>query len=124
MTTQEKVIKWFYLKEIPTRVEDGDISIYVEGLSMKLSPLQVDHIAYEYDKMYGPKTNAQVIEDIGDAIVYIEGCLDHWHYNHDDLMTYKEMLRGLSQAMNLIKQLWQSMQDDVMPPGVVSTKGT
>ena len=105
MTTQEKVIKWFYLKEIPTRVDDGDISIYVEGLSMKLSLFQLNYIAEEYDKMYGPKTNAQVIEDIGDAIVYIDGCLDHWHYNEEDLMTYKEMLRGLGQAMNLIKQL-------------------
>jgi hypothetical protein len=105
MTTQEKVIKWFYLKEIPTRVDDGDISIYVEGLSMKLSPFQVQYIAEEYDKMYGPKTNARVIEDIGDAIVYIEACLDHWHYNPDALREYKEMLRGLGQAINLIKQL-------------------
>ena len=105
MTTQEKVIKWFYLKEIPTRVDDGDISIYVEGLSMKLSPLQVDYIARNYDIMYGPKTNAQIADDISDAIVYIEGCLDHWHYNPDDLREYKEMLRGLGQAINLIKQL-------------------
>ena len=105
MTTQEKVIKWFYLKEIPTRVDDGDISIYVEGLSMKLSPLQVDYIADEYDKMYGPKTNDQIIDDISDAIVYIEGYIDHFHYNESDLKEYKEMIRGLSQAINLIKQL-------------------
>jgi len=105
MTTQEKVIKWFYLKEIPTRVDDGDISIYVEGLSMKLSPLQVDYIARNYDIMYGPKTNDQIADDISDAIVYIEGVLDHFHYNESDLNDYKEMLRGLSQAMTLIKQL-------------------
>jgi|APGre2960657373_1045057.scaffolds.fasta_scaffold76172_3 hypothetical protein len=105
MTTQEKVIKWFYLKEIPTRVDDGDISIYVEGLSLKLSPLQVDYIARNYDKMYGTKTNYQIIDDISDAIVYIEGCLDHWHYSDADLMAHRDTLRGLSQAMNLIKQL-------------------
>jgi hypothetical protein len=105
MTTQEKVIKWFYLKEIPTRVEDGEISIYVEGLSMKLSPLQVNYIAEEYDKMYGPKTNAQVVEDISNAIDYIDMCLDHWHYERDELNEYRSMLKGLSQAMNLIKQL-------------------
>lgn len=105
MTTQQKAIKWFYLNEIPTVVNNGDLYIHVGNLSFKVSPIQVDHIAYEYDKMYGPKTNAQIIEDISDAIVYIEGCLDHWHYNEEDLMTYKEMLRGLGQAMNLIKQL-------------------
>lgn len=105
MTTQEKVIKWFYLNEIPTVVDSEGIHISVGGLSFKLSPLQVHHIASQYDVMYGPKTNAQIIEDISDAIVYIEGCLDHWHYNDEDLNTYKEMLRGLSQAMNLIKQL-------------------
>jgi len=105
MTTQEKVIKWFYLKEIPTVVNNGDLYIHVGNLSFKVSPIQVDHIAYEYDNMYGPKTNAQVIEDIGDAIVYIEACLDHWDYNPDALREYKEMLRGLGQAMNLIKQL-------------------
>jgi hypothetical protein len=105
MTTQEKVIKWFYLKEIPTRVNDGEIYLYIEGLSMKLSPLQVDHIAYEYDKMYGPKTNEQIVEDISNAIDYIEGCLEHWHYDRDVLNDYRSMLKGLSQAMNLIKQL-------------------
>jgi len=105
MTTQEKVIKWFYLKEIPTRVENNEISIYVEGLSLKLSPLQVDYIARNYDIMYGPKTNDQIADDISDAIVFIEGCLDHWHYSDEDLMVHKDMLRGLSQAMNLIKQL-------------------
>lgn len=105
MTTQEKVIRWFYLKEIPTRVENNEISIYVEGLSLKISPFQVEYIAHEYDKMFGPKTNEQIIEDISDAIVYIEGCLDHWHYSDDDLREYKEMLRGLVQAMTLIKQL-------------------
>ena len=105
MTTQEKVINWFYLKEIPTRVEDGEISIYVEGLSMKLSPLQFNYIAEEYDKMYGPKTNAQVVEDISNAIDYIDMCLDHWHYERDELNEYRSMLKGLSQAMNLIKQL-------------------
>lgn len=105
MTTQEKVIKWFYLKEIPTRVENNEISIYVEGLSLKISPFQVEYIAHEYDKMYGPKTNAQIIDDISDAIVFIEGCLDHWHYNDADLKAYKDMLRGLVQAMTLIKQL-------------------
>lgn len=105
MTTQEKVIRWFYFKEIPTRVDDGDISIYVDGLSFKLSPLQVDYIARNYDIIYGPKTNDQIADDISDAIVYIEGCLDHFHYNESDLREYKEMLRGLSQAMTLIKQL-------------------
>ena len=105
MTTQEKVIKWFYLKEIPIVVDIEGIHVSSGGLSFKLSPFQVNYIAEEYDIVYGPKTNAQVIEDIGDAIVYIEGCLDHWNYNPDDLMTYKEMLRGLGQAMNLIKQL-------------------
>jgi len=105
MTTQEKVIKWFYLKEIPTRVDDGDISIYVEGLSMKLSPLQVEYIADEYDKMYGPKSNAQIIDDISDAIVYISRNMHHFQGDESDLNDYKEMLRGLSQAMTLIKQL-------------------
>jgi hypothetical protein len=105
MTTQEKVIKWFYLKEIPTRVNDGEIYLYIEGLSMKLSPLQVNYIAEEYDKMYVPKTIAQVIEDISNAIDYIEGCLEHWHYDRDVLNDYRSMLKGLSQAMNLIKQL-------------------
>jgi hypothetical protein len=55
--------------------------------------------------MYGPKTNDQIADDISDAIVFIEGCLDHWHYSDEDLMVHKDMLRGLSQAMNLIKQL-------------------
>ena len=105
MTTQEKVIKWFYLKEIPTRVENNEISIYVEGLSLKLSPFQVEYIADEYDKMYGTKTNDQIIDDISDSIVYIEGCLDHWCYDEEYLRQYKEMLRGLRQAMNLIKEL-------------------
>ena len=105
MTTQEKVIKWFYLREIPTVVDSEGIHVSTGGLSFKLSPFQVDYIAEEYDKMYGPKTNVQIIQDISDAIVFIEGCLDHWHYNDDDLREYKEMLRGLVQAMNLIKQL-------------------
>ena len=105
MTTQEKVIKWFYLKEIPIVVDSEGIHVSTGGLSFKLSSFQVNYIAEEYDNMYGPKSNAQIIEDISDAIVYIEGCLDHWHYNEEDLMTYKEMLRGLSQAMTLIKQL-------------------
>jgi hypothetical protein len=55
--------------------------------------------------MYGTKTNYQIIDDISDAIVYIEGCLDHWHYSDADLMAHRDTLRGLSQAMNLIKQL-------------------
>lgn len=105
MTTQEKVIKWFYLKEIPIVVDSEGIHVSTGGLSFKLSSFQVDYIAEEYDKMYGPKTNAQIIDDISDAIVFIEGCLDHWYYNDDDLREYKEMLRGLGQAMNLIKQL-------------------
>ena len=105
MTTQEKVIKWFYLKEIPTRVENNEISIYVECLWLKISPFEVKYIADEYDKMYGPKSNAQIIDDISDAIMYIEGYIDHFHYNESDLRAYKEMLRGLSQAMTLIKQL-------------------
>lgn len=105
MTTQEKVIKWFYLKEIPTQVNNGDIYIHVGNLSFKLSPFQVEYIAHEYDKMFGPKTNAQIIDDISDAIVYIEGCLDHWHYSDEDLMAHRDTLRGLAQAMTLIKQL-------------------
>jgi hypothetical protein len=105
MTTQDKVIKWFYLKEIPTQVNNGDIYIHVDNLSFRLSPFQVEYIVDEYDKMYGPKTNYQIIDDISDAIVFIEGCLDHWHYNDADLKAYKDMLRGLGQAMNLIKQL-------------------
>ena len=105
MTTQEKVIKWLYLKEMPMKVENNEISIYVDGLLFKLSPFQVEYIADEYDKMYGPKSNAQIIDDISDAIMYIEGYIDHFHYNESDLREYKEMLRGLSQAMNLIKQL-------------------
>tara|TARA_R110000823_G_C15894559_1_gene496318 strand:+ start:1000 stop:1314 length:315 start_codon:yes stop_codon:yes gene_type:complete len=104
MTTQEKVIKWFYLKEIAARVDDGDISIYVEGLLMKLSPLQVDYIARNYDT-YGPKTNDQIIDDISDAIVYISRNMHHFQGDESDLNDYKEMLRGLSQAMTLIKQL-------------------
>lgn len=105
MTTQEKVIRWFYLKEIPTVVDSEGIHVSVGGLSFKLSPLQVHHIASQYDMMYGQKTNAQIIDDISDAIVYIEGCLDHWHYSDEDLNAHKDTLRGLAQAMNLIKQL-------------------
>ena len=105
MTTQEKVIKWFYLREIPTIVSNEDIYVHVGDLSFKLSPFQIEHITNEYDKMFSPKTNDQIIDDISDAIVYIEGCLDHWHYSDADLKAYKEMLRGLGQAMNLIKQL-------------------
>lgn len=105
MTTQEKAIKWFYLNEIPTIVNNGDIYIHVGNLSFKLSPFQVDHIAHEYDKMYGPKTNAQIIDDISDAIVFIEGCLDYWYYSDADLIAHKDTIKGLSQAMNLIKQL-------------------
>jgi hypothetical protein len=105
MTTQEKVIKWLYLKEMPMKVENNEISIYVDGLLFKLSPFQVEYIADEYDKMYGPKSNAQIIDDISDAIMYIEGYIDHFHYNESDLKEYKEMIRGLSQAINLIKQL-------------------
>lgn len=105
MTTQEKVIKWFYLNEIPTVVDSEGIHVSTGGLSFKLSPLQIEYIAKQYDILYGPKTNDQIIDDISDAIVYIEGCLDHWHYSDADLKAYKEMLRGLGQAMNLIKQL-------------------
>lgn len=61
MTTQEKVIKWFYLREIPTVVDSEGIHVSTGGLSFKLSPFQVDYIAEEYDKMYGPKTNVQII---------------------------------------------------------------
>lgn len=105
MTTQEKVIKWFYLNEIPTVVDSEGIHVSIGGLSFKLSPLQIEYIAKQYDILYGPKTNDQIIDDISDAIGYIEGCLDHWHYIDADLKAYKEMLRGLGQAMNLIKQL-------------------
>ena len=105
MTTQEKVIKWFYLNEIPTVVDSEGIHVSTGGLSFKLSPLQIEYIAKQYDILYGPKTNDQIIDDISDAIVYIEGCLDHWHYSDADLKAYKEMLRGLGQAMTLIKQL-------------------
>lgn len=105
MTTQEKVIKWFYLKEIPTMVSNGDIYIHVDNLSFRLSPFQVEYIVDEYDKMFSPKTNAQIIDDISDAIVFIEGCLDHWYDSDDDIREYKEMLRGLGQAITLIKQL-------------------
>ena len=105
MTTQEKVIKWFYLKEIPTIVSNGDIYVHVSDLSFKLSPIQIEHITNEYDTMFSPKTNTQIIDDISDAIVFIEGCLDHWHYSDEDLMAHKDTLRGLEQAMTLIKQL-------------------
>jgi hypothetical protein len=105
MTTQEKVIKWFYLNEIPTRVDENGVHVYTGGLSFKVSPLQVEYIANQYDILYGPKTNEQIIEDISDAIVYIEGCLDHWHYSDEDLAAHRDTLRGLSQAMTLIKQL-------------------
>lgn len=105
MTTQEKVIRWFYLKEIPTVVDSDGIHVSTGGLSFKLSPLQIEYIAKQYDILYGQKTNAQIIEDISDAIVYIEGCLDHWHYCDADLEAHRDTLRGLAQAMNLIKQL-------------------
>ena len=105
MTTQEKVIRWFYLKEVPTVVDSEGIHVSTGGLSFKLSPLQIHYISDEYDKMYGQKTNAQIIEDISDAIVFIEGCLDHWHYSDEDLMAHRDTLRGLGQAMTLIKQL-------------------
>jgi hypothetical protein len=105
MTTQEKVIRWFYLKEIPTTLSDEGIHVWAGGVSFKLSPFQFAYIAEEYDKMYGPKTNAQIIDDISDAIVYIEGCLDNFYYSDEDLIEYKEMLKGLEQAITLIKQL-------------------
>ena len=52
-----------------------------------------------------PKSNAQIIDDISDAIVYISRNMHHFQGDESDLNDYKEMLRGLSQAINLIKQL-------------------
>ena len=105
MTTQEKVIKWFYLKEIPTRAIDDQVIIYIDGLSLQLSTSQEKYIAEMYDDKYGSKTNSQIIDDISDAIVYISRNMHHFQGDESDLREYKDMLTGLSQAMNLIKQL-------------------